>query len=215
MDMAIQLDHCFILTEPGAPQADFLVDIGMVEGTTNDHPGQGTANRRFFFENTALELLYIRDAEEAMNGPASRLRCVEQGAESGASPFGIVVRRTDDSADDPFPGWRYFPQYFGADKYFQVGENSNVLEEPLCICMPIMPPAPSGQPPPREPFTRVTELRISVPVNRPSAVLETVGGCERISLTPGAPHHMEIIFDDGRAGQAKDLRPDLPLVVNW
>ena len=95
MDMALQLDHFFILTEAGAPQADFLVDIGMVEGTTNDHPGQGTANRRFFFENTALELLYIRDAEEAMNGPASRLRCVERGAASGASPFGIVVRRTD------------------------------------------------------------------------------------------------------------------------
>ena len=215
MQMGIQLDHFFILSEPGAPQADFLVDIGVVEGMPNDHPGQGTSNRRFFFENAGLELLYIRDAEEAMNGPASGLQCVEREAQSGASPFGIVVRRTDDSADDPFPGWRYYPQYFGADKYFQVGENCNELQEPLCICMPIMPPAASGQPLPREPFTEVTELHISVPVNKPSEVLETVGRCERISLTPGAPHHVEIVFTDGRAGQSKDLRPGLPLCIRW
>ncbi len=47
--MTIELDHFFILTDPGAPQAELLTEIGLVEGTPNDHPGQGTANRRFFF----------------------------------------------------------------------------------------------------------------------------------------------------------------------
>jgi len=42
--------------------------MGLTEGTRNDHPGQGTANRRFFFSNTALELLYVSDANEAEEG---------------------------------------------------------------------------------------------------------------------------------------------------
>lgn len=55
----MQLDHFFILTSPGAPEADALVQLGLIEGTSNAHPGQGTANRRFFFANTTIEFLYI------------------------------------------------------------------------------------------------------------------------------------------------------------
>jgi hypothetical protein len=49
--MTIKLHHFFIIAEPGAPEADLLSGIGLIEGTRNDHPGQGTANRRFFFMN--------------------------------------------------------------------------------------------------------------------------------------------------------------------
>ena len=213
--MGINLDHFLILTEPAAPQAELLTSIGLVEGTPNTHPGQGTANRRFFFSNAMLELAYIRDADEAAQGPARGLHFGERANDAGASPFAIVVRRTADSRDDPFPGWRYYPEYFSRDQYFHVGENSDVLEEPLCICMPVMPPAPASQPPPMEPFTEVTELRVSVPADRPSAVLKTIGQCARITLTLGEPHHMEIVFNEAEEGRSKDLRPDLPLLICW
>jgi len=85
--MALELHHLFILTGAGAPQADFLSDLGLIEGARNSHPGQGTANRRFFFSNTMLELLYLRDAEEAANGPGNRLRIVDRTADCTASPF--------------------------------------------------------------------------------------------------------------------------------
>ncbi len=74
--MSSELDHFFILTGAGASQAKLLVDIGLVEGTANNHLGQGTANRRFFFADSMLELLYLRDANEAMSGPGNRLRFV-------------------------------------------------------------------------------------------------------------------------------------------
>ena len=189
--------------------------MGLVEGTPNDHPGQGTANRRFFFSNAMLELLYVRDADEAANGPARRLRFVERASAPSASPFAIVVSRMTESYDDPFPGWRYYPEYFSGDQYFDVGNNSDVLEEPLCICMPVMPLAPANQPLSPEPFTIVTELHVSVPVDRPSTALETVARCDRVALTLGEPHLMEIVFNEAKAGQSKDMRPDLPLVIWW
>jgi len=85
--MTIELDHFFILTDLGAPHADLLSGIGLIEGPRNDHLGQGTANRRFFFSNTALELLYVNDANEAANGRGSRFgsRSLLTGADTPAA----------------------------------------------------------------------------------------------------------------------------------
>ncbi len=213
--MTIELDHFFILTELGAPNADLLSGIGLTEGPRNDHPGQGTANRRFFFSNTALELLYVRDASEAANGRGSRLRIVERAADVKASPFGLIVRATTESTDVPFPGWRYCPEYFRADQCFHVGENSDLLEEPLCICMPLNMPLPDAQLRLANPHMTVTELRLSVPVVRPSLTLEAVADCEGISLRLNEPHRLELVFNEEEEGNSKDMAPDLPLVVRW
>ena len=213
--MTIELDHFFILTDPGAPQADLLSGIGLIEGTRNDHPGQGTANRRFFFSNTAIEFLYVSDANEAANGRGSRLRFPERAKNTNASPFGLIVRATSESTDVPFPGWRYCPEYFRADQCFHVGENSDLLEEPLCICMPLNPPVPEAQLQPANPRMTLTELRLSVPVVRPSLTLEAVASCERISLRLNEPHRLELVFNEEEEGHSKDMTPDLPLVVRW
>jgi hypothetical protein len=213
--MTIELDHFFILTEPGAPHADLLSGIGLTEGPRNDHPGQGTANRRFFFSNTALELLYVRDTSEAANGRGSRLRIVERAADVNASPFGLIVRATTESTDVPFPGWRYCPEYFRADQCFHVGENSDLLEEPLCICMPLNMPLPETQLRLANPQMTVTELRLSVPVVRPTLTLEAIADCERISLRLNEPHRLEIVFNEEKEGKSMDMTPELPLVVCW
>ena len=103
--MSFELDHFFILTSPGAPQAELLSGIGLIEGSPNDHPGQGTANRRFFFSDSMLELIYIRDANEAANGPGSRLGFVERAKDPSASPFGLIFKEVPKSSGAPFPGW--------------------------------------------------------------------------------------------------------------
>jgi hypothetical protein len=213
--MIIELDHFFILTGPGAPQADLLSGIGLTEGTRNDHPGQGTANRRFFFSNTALELLYVRDANEAATGRGSRLRFPERAQNTKASPFGLIMRATNESNGVPFPGWSYCPEYFRADQCFHVGENSDLLEEPLCICMPLNMPIPKPQLRLANPHMTVTELHLSVPVARPSLTLKAVADCERISLRLNEPHRLELVFNEGEKGNSKDLTPDLPLVIRW
>ncbi len=213
--MTIELDHFFILTEPGAPHADLLSAIGLNEGTRNDHPGQGTANRRFFFPNTALEFIFVRDANDAANGRGSRLRILDRYESFNASPFGLIVRATGDSVDVPFPGWRYCPEYFRSDQCFHVGENSDLLEEPLCIYMPSNLPLPDTQLRLANPHMTVTELRISVPVARPSLTLAAVADCERISLRLGEPHQLELVFNEAEEGKISDMTPDLPLVIRW
>ncbi len=53
--MRIELDQLFLCTDPGAPEAEELVQFGLREGPTNQHAGQGTANRRFAFANAMIE----------------------------------------------------------------------------------------------------------------------------------------------------------------
>ena len=65
--MRMELDHMFVCTDPGAPEAEKLVQFGLHEGPPNQHPGQGTACRRFAFANAMIELLWVSDAKEAQS----------------------------------------------------------------------------------------------------------------------------------------------------
>lgn len=213
--MTIELDHFFILTSPGAAEAELLSSTGLVEGPRNRHPGQGTANRRFFFSNTALELIYIDDAGEAQNGPGRGLRIVDRAENHGASPFGIIVKSDDESTDAPFPGWRYCPKYFQTDQCFHIGANSDLLAEPSCICMPHNLPGVDTELRLANAGKTLTELRISVPVDRLSAPLMAIAACELVSIRMNEPHAMELAFNNRAAGKTRDLAPDLPLIVHW
>ncbi len=61
----MEIDHIFICVNDDGRGADALKALGLVEGTPNVHPGQGTANRRFFFRNSFIELLHLTDESEA------------------------------------------------------------------------------------------------------------------------------------------------------
>jgi hypothetical protein len=62
--MGIELDHLFVCTARGAPEAEGLVQLGFHEGPPNQHSGQGTACRRFSFANAMIELLWVSDERE-------------------------------------------------------------------------------------------------------------------------------------------------------
>ena len=89
-----ELDHVFICASIGAPEADRLVEFGLTEGTRNAHPGQGTANRRFFFHNAMLELLWVHDAAEAQSELVRPTRLWERwaGRSGGACPLALCFR---------------------------------------------------------------------------------------------------------------------------
>ena len=112
--MALRLHHIFVCTSPGAPEAEALLDAGLVEGSPNTHPGQGTANRRFFFESGFLELLWVYDEREAQSALAAPTKLWDRWVERGkfANPFGICFSSTQGvNSTLPFASWAYRPPY--------------------------------------------------------------------------------------------------------
>jgi hypothetical protein len=213
--VAIELDHFFILTTPGAPEASLLKEIGLVEGPASDHPGQGTANRRFFFANSMLELIYLRDVEQARRGPGSGLLFAERFAAADASPFGLVFKRTADAADAPFPGWAYHADYLSDGRYLHIGDNSVEIREPLCVYQPFAGSRTSNASGTGSNAHSLTRIQISLPLSRPSTPLGIAARADGLSLTFNEPHFMEVTLDGARRGQRRDFRPGLPLAIGW
>src|SRR6476469_1899356 len=134
--MPIELDHVFVCADVGAPECELLVDLGFQEGAPNTHPGQGTANRRFFFGNSMIELLWVSDAEEAQREPALRTQLWQRWLQrrTGASPFGFIARPVDATAPaEAFPGWQYRPDWLPKGLVVHVAEAA--IEEPMWVYM--------------------------------------------------------------------------------
>ena len=212
--MSIVLHHFFILTEPGAAAGDALKDLGLKESFSRDHPGQGTTNRRFQLANSMLELLWVRDKEEAKNGPGKKLNLVERFGQKEASPFGLILGCQGDTASKPpFSGWSYQPNYFAPPMAFHVGNNSEKLLEPLCIYASFMQPlvTKAGE----SELNKLSCIKITTTANPVSEVLQKVDSVDNICIKSGVTHLMEVFLDDCQTGKSTDLRPRLPLILHY
>ena len=220
----MEFDHLFVSTSRGAPEADELVRAGFAEGTSNAHPGQGTACRRFFFRNAYLELLWVRDEAEARSHPVDRTRLWERwrSGETGYSPFGIGLRspsQGDGSAELPFETWAYRPAYLPAPLHIDVAESRSPAE-PLIFRIPGRRPdaydAERAQPLVHDSGAEeITSITITLSHMGASPLLEAVERAGVVTFCPGPSPLAEVVLDGWRHGLGLDLRPGLPLVVRW
>ena len=134
--MALHLHHVFVCTSLGAPEAEGLVNAGLIEGSSNKHPGQGTANRRFFFERGFLELIWVHDEREAQSALTAPTRLWDRWAERErtANPFGICLSSAD-GADSilPFPSWAYRPDYLSDGRSFIFADKLRLSEPEVFV----------------------------------------------------------------------------------
>ena len=202
--------------------------FGLTEGNSNLHLGQGTANRRFFFYNAMLELLWVRDEREARSPPIAPTRLRERWRYrfSGYSPFGVCLRAMVQHAVAgpaalPFATREYRPPYLPPELHIDVATGT-AASEPLVFATPY-----SGRPDAlpeerRQPLVHpkgvveITGLRITLPRGKPiSGVVRTLQRAGVVSFESCNEHLAEIEFDHGSKGQSADFRPLLPLRFRW
>lgn len=168
--MGLELDHIFILVEPEGPEAGRLKALGLVENYRRDHPGQGTSNICYCFDNAFLELLWLTDEAEARAPAIARTQLAERARwrENGASPFGIALRRVDSDTALPFPTWPYRPPHLSVDRSISVAEFSDDPAQPFVFESPRgrRPDQPGS---PRQTAAGLTEIG-SVEIVLPEAV---------------------------------------------
>lgn len=148
--MTLCLDHIFVCTSVGAPEAQALLDAGFIEGSRNVHPGQGTSNRRFFFEHGFLELLWVHDETEATSARTGPTRLWERWLlrDSHANPFGICFSSKSETEHPlPFASWAYEPPYLPKGKQIHFARGSALSEPELfALSWPQAPAAAAPQP---------------------------------------------------------------------
>jgi hypothetical protein len=221
--MNIEFDHLFICTDIGAPVADRLLAFGLREGSPNTHPGQGTSNRRFFFHNAMLELLWVHDPAEAKSEAIRRTYLWERWENRNSlCPIGIAFRPADVAAEVAFASWDYHPPYLPENLSIAVAMNSAVLTEPMLFQIPFGRRPDSFPPEKSQPLDHsvglreITRVEIMMPVvTSPSLELQMVMENRQIEFRNGMNYCVALGFDGEQQGQQIDFRPDLPLIVSW
>ena len=213
--MRIELDHLFVCTAPGAPEAEKFVQFGLHEGPPNQHHGQGTANRRFAFANAMIELFWVTDASEARSQSARRTLLWERwsGREHNASPFGICLRPVDPQDTGlPFPAWEYRPAYLPDPLVMHIGDVG--IEEPMWVYLSFMRRAQREQWFIEHPIgiREITGLTLTTPVPLRSNVSQKIVESGILASRTGATSLLEIEFDGNRRKEQMDFRPHLPFV---
>lgn len=220
--MGYEIDHIFVLTDTDAPSAGALLRLGLTEGPPNRHAGQGTANRRFFFDNAMLELLWVENVDEASNPATRPLRLADRWIERSttASPFGICLRPSDaDTVLPPFGSYEYRPSFFPAGLVAHICQGTS-LAEPLWffIARSRLPHAlPSHRGPAswhRIGVESITEVTITLP-GTPSSVTNAAAAACGVGVRMGAEHRLRIVFDGGRKGCTHDFDCELPMEFCW
>ena len=225
MMSAFELDHLFIATRPDAPGLEDVLAIGVLEGTRNVHPGQGTANRRIFFHNVMLEFLWITDPAEVRSAPIAPTHLAERcdPARNDGCPFGICIRPTGaDPAALPFDTWAYRPPYLPAALSIPVATNAGMLHEPFIFAIAFGGRPDAAPPERRQPIDHpaglreVTKVTLSLPpFGAFSPALRYLVDSGIVDIQPAAKAAIALEFDHVAARKSASFAPRLPLTFHW
>ncbi|GAB2516664.1 VOC family protein [Spirosoma aerophilum] len=226
----MELDHLFIFTHGAQQAAGALQSFGLTEGTPNVHPGQGTACRRFFFQNAYLELAWVIRKDEIKNPVIKRTNLWErsQSEQTHYCPVGFCFR-TQQQAGQPIrlifeDGWRYHSVYLPPGQYAHIASNEDFPAEPMLFEMPFFGLAPKDYPVEKQQplthakgFRKLTKVTLTLPpsTNALSSAMKKVLAESLIHCSPGKDYLVTLQFDDGKYGQQQRFMPLLPLVVTW
>jgi hypothetical protein len=219
IDMSIALDHVFICCDEYGPEAEALIRIGLIEGSMNVHPGQGTANRRFFFHGGFIELLWVSNPEEAQSSLTAPTKLWPRWAarKQGACPFGIAFSSTAaDVPEPPFSAWPYRPINLPPTKSIMFADHTK-LHEPELFYLGWSNPQASAASQPKEHANGLLRLIAAsvgilpgTPLSASSLAVQSAG---LLRFHTATQYELTLSFEATQS-VTFDLRPTLPLIIS-
>lgn len=123
----------FIFCTHGDGLADRLLSAGFVETYRRRHPGQGTENACFCFDNAFVKLLWMNDEAEIRSPSIARTALFERSRhlELGTCPFGISWRGYSSIST-----WPYRPPYLPPPMAIDVATDGDDPHQPMMFKSP-------------------------------------------------------------------------------
>ncbi len=226
----MELDHVFIFTQEPEKAAEALQQFGLTEGAPNTHPGQGTACRRFFFENAYLELVWVSNEVEVKSKAVAKTLLWErsQYQQTHYCPFGLCMRPP--ASEKPQPallfedGWKYTPPYLPEGAFINIVYNAAFPAEPLLFEIPHLNRMDKGQPNhPVQPlqhlwgFKEITKVVLFLPASLEhlSVAMQKVINKDRVAVVPANDFAITLEMDHCPKGASQHFHPLLPLTIRW
>lgn len=202
----MELDHIFVFCKPDSGYGQWLKSFGLVETYRRQHPGQGTENICFCFENAFIELLWVNDESETRSPLIARTGLYERSRhrDLGTCPFGIAWR-----GSGQIPTWPYHPPYMPPQVAIDVATDGDDPTQPMMFRSP-GDSAPRSWPAERRGnlqrdagFQSVRLQQLAIPSNKsPSPALQTLASDVGFDLCNGGSSYRMDLRLDRRMGEA-------------
>ncbi|MFP2996816.1 hypothetical protein ABN763_12940 [Spongiivirga sp. MCCC 1A20706] len=198
----MEIDHIFIFSNNGGKEADKLVEFGLTEGSSRIHPGQGTTNRKFYFENFFLEILWVIDESEIRNELTAKTTLWErsQFEKNNNSPFGLCLvnsKLTDKLFEQSEV---YQPNYFPKGMSIDMITNEKKPYLPWTFRLPYRDKKKAYNEPTdhNNGIRKLTqaEFEVEVPLNKSDNEFKSYfESAENIDFKNGQRNHLTLEFD--------------------
>lgn len=213
----MNIDHIFIFSNTGGDEADQLVKLGFSEGSSRVHPGQGTTNLKFYFENFFLEVLWAHNPDELHSPVTSRSELWKRAAfeTNHFSRFGLcLVNET--ASDSLFEGsLNYEPAYFPG-KNLEIITNHNAPHLPYTFRLPFV----GAMSWPNEPLHHANGIRIltkasfECPVACSNVFTHAFAMDGQVNFVEGNRSWLHLTFDHASQGQTAVIE-QLQLTISY
>lgn len=203
------IDHIFIFSDDQGKVADDLVAFGLREGSSRVHVGQGTSNRKFYFNNFFLEILWVHNGAE-LHSKQTKTSGLWQRADykqSKASPFGLCLVNAVETEQLFENAFTYQPDYFPKGMAIDILRNDVHPDLPWTFQLPMK----GQQKHPDEPTDHPNGLRVLT-----EAIFEYQEATNQayidhfkengpVTLKQSSRNWLTLVFDDHVQGKMHDF----------
>jgi len=203
----MNIDHIFIFTNDMGKIADSLVNFGLSEGSSRVHIGQGTTNRKFYFSNFFLEVLWVHDDSELIS-PVTKSTGLWQRAafeDNGISPYGLCLVNNSDTDGLFEAAYKYQPNYFPEGMNIEILKNENQTHLPWTFRLPFKgqkkyPDEPTNH---KNGICTLTKAIFEYIEKEDDQYLGHFTDCEQIKFQQSERNWLTLVFDKNNQGKEK------------
>ncbi|WP_396637038.1 hypothetical protein [Maribacter sp. R77961] len=205
----MEIDHIFIFSKNGGKEAAKLIEFGLTEGSSRIHPGQGTTNRKFYFENFFLEILWVIDESEIRSELTSKTKLWERSQfdKNDFSPFGLCLVNSKLTEKLFEQSQIYQPNYFPKGMSIDIITNENNPNLPWTFRLPYRDEKIAHNEPinHNNGIRKLTHTEFEIPLNKEEKLFKTYfGNSEIIDFKNGQRNHLTLEFDN--KNQKKEMK---------
>jgi hypothetical protein len=206
----MDIDHIFIFTNDNGKIADELVQFGLTEGSSRVHVGQGTTNRKFYFDNFFLEILWVHNEEE-LKSEITKPTGLWQRADfySTNSPFGLCLVNTDETERLFEKAFKYQPAYFPVGLNIDILKNEQNLNLPWTFRLPFKGQKKNETEPTehKNGIRNLTSVEFGISnFDERDEFIQQFFGQEKIKFTLASTNFLTLTFDGNNTGLAKEFK---------
>ncbi len=205
----MDIDHIFIFTNDNGKIADELVQFGLTEGSSRVHVGQGTTNRKFYFGNFFLEILWVHNDEE-LKSDITKPTGLWQRADfnSTNSPFGLCIVNTDETESLFKNAFSYQPAYFPSGLNIDILKNEQNLNLPWTFRLPFKGQKKNDTEPTEHKCGLVNLTGVEFGVlnfDETDEFIQQFVKQEKIKFTLSSTNYLVLTFDDNKNELTKEF----------